>query len=119
MKERKKVTIDIKTSLREQSARQQATETEVEGLPRKQKEKVLSTLERTRKIKEEPIKGKGLEQEYEKDKFELVVKDLEIITEMRVQERVNKPMQFMALEVARLETEKHDQQKKEEERDLN
>ena len=57
-----------------------------------------------------------MEHEYEEDNFKTVVKDLEIITETKVQEEVNKPMQIMALEAARLHTQNHDKQKKEEER---
>ena len=37
-------------------------------------------------------KGKELEQEYEEDNFKTVVKDLEIITETKVKEEVNKPI---------------------------
>ena len=33
---------------------------------------------------------------------------MEIITEMKVQKKVNKPMQFMELEAARQDMEKHD-----------
>ena len=57
----------------------------------------MRSLERAQKNKEEPINGKRLEQEYEEDNFKMVVNDLEIIMEMKVQKEVNKPMQFMAL----------------------
>ena len=45
-----------------------------------------------------------------------MVKDLDISTETKVKEEVNKPMQIMALEAAILHTQNHDKQKKEEER---
>ena len=45
-----------------------------------------------------------MEHKYEEDNFKTVVKDLEIITETKVQEEVNKLMQIMALEAAILHT---------------
>ena len=75
----------------------------------------MRSLERARKNEEEPINGKRLEQEYEEDNFKMVVNDLEIIMEMKVQKEVNKPMQFIALEEARHDMEKRDKQCKEEE----
>ena len=94
---------------------QQATGSGVEWPARRLKrirknleDKVMRSLERTRKNKEEAIKGKRLEQKYEVDNFETVRKKLDIIMETKVEEGRDKPMQFMALEAARLDTEKHD-----------
>ena len=53
-----------------------------------------------------------MEHKYEEDNFKTVVNDLEIITETKVQKKVNKSMQIMALEAAILRTQNHDKQKK-------
>ena len=47
-----------------------------------------------------------MEPVYEEENFNMVVNCLEIITEMKVQKEVDKPMQFMALEAARQDMEK-------------
>ena len=73
----------------------------------------MRNLERTRKNNQEPIKGKRLETEYEEENFEMVVNDLEIIMEIKVQKEVDTPMQFMALKAARQDMEKRDKQSKE------
>ena len=76
----------------------------------------MRNLERTRKNNQEPIKGKRLETEYEEENCEMVVNDLEIIMEIKVQKEVDTPMQFMALKAARQDMEKRDKQSKEKER---
>jgi hypothetical protein len=82
---------------KEQRKRQEAIGTGAERPPKTQKRitkefegSINISMERTRKVGENPTRGKQLYLEYAEDDWEEVLKDFDFIMETQVQEEVNK-----------------------------